>query len=278
MNPSLGGEPAPADLDGLAEYPSELGPRRQLTPDEAVRLAAATRAGDRRAAALLVEAHLHLVVAIARRYASCGVPFLELVQEGNVGLQQAVDDFDPARGCRFSTYACCRIGRAVRQAVADQGRFVRVPPATAEALNRLRRAADRLGLVLGREPTVEELAAELATTVERTGRLVRLSRPAPSLDGLGPEPPGASPADDAVLDALRIDLYAVLARLTARERRVLRLRYGLVDGRRCHPEEIGRRLGLSSERIRQIEREALTRLRRAAGAPRLAGHQDEPSG
>jgi RNA polymerase primary sigma factor len=275
VNPSLGGEPAPPDIqDGLAAYMTELGRHPLLDQDEELRLAWAVRSGDRRAAVRLVEANLRLVVAIARRYASCGVPFLDLVQEGNIGLLQAVDGFDPARGCRFSTYAYWCIRHAVRQAAAHQGRLIRIPPATAEAMDRLRRAAAQLAQVLGREPAAQELAEELGTTVERVTRLVRLSRPAVSLDGVEPEQPGASPADEVVLAALRVDLYAMLARLTARERRVLRLRFGLVDGRRCSLEEIGRRLGVSRERVRQIQKEALTRLRSATEAPRLAGYLD----
>jgi RNA polymerase primary sigma factor len=274
-NPSLGGEPPPPEIqDGLAAYMNELGRHPLLDPDEELRLAWAVRAGDRRAAVRLAEANLRLVVAIARRYASCGVPFLDLVQEGNIGLLQAVDGFDPARGCRFSTYAYWCIRHAVRHAAAEQGRLIRVPPATAEAMDRLRRATDRLAQVLGREPAAGELAEELGTTLERVNRLSRLARPALPLDGLEPDQRGGSPADEVVLAALRVDLYSMVARLNARERRVLRLRFGLVDGRRRSLEEIGRRLGLSRERIRQIEKGALVRLRQATDAPRLAGYLD----
>lgn len=275
MNPSLGGEPAPPDIrDGPAPCATWPARRVLLAPDEERRLAWAARAGDRRAAVQLVEANLHLVLAVARRYASCGVPFLDLVQEANAGLLQAIDGFDPARGGRFSAYASWCVGRAVRQAAADRGRLVRVPPATAEAMDRLRRAADRLAQGLGREPAADELAIEVGTTVQRVDRLSRLSRPAPPMEGLAREPAAALPADELVLAALRMDLYAMVARLTARERRVLRLRFGLVDGRRCSPEEIGRRLGLSRERVGQIEREALARLRHVTGALHLAGSAD----
>ena len=272
VNPSLGGEPAPPDIhDGLAAYLAELGRHPQLAPDEEQRLAWAARAGDRQAAFRLAEANLRLVLAVARRYATCGVPFMDLVQEGNVGLLQAVDGFDPARGGRFSTYAYWCIGRAIRQSAADQGRLVRVPPATAEAMDRLRRAADRMAQFLGRDPADGELAVELGTTAERVARLVRLSRPATALHDGEPE---RSPADEIVLAALRMDLYATLARLTARERRVVRLRFGLVDGRRCSLTEVARRLGLPRERVQRIEQCALAKLRHAVGAPWLAGSFD----
>jgi RNA polymerase primary sigma factor len=277
VNPSLGGEPAPPHSpDGPAVRTTDPGRQLLLAPDEELRLAWAVRAGDRRAAVLLIEANLRLVVTIARRYAGCGVPFLDLVQEGNVGLLHALDGFDPAHGGRFSTFAFWCIRHAVRQAAADQRRLVRIPPATAEALDRFRRAAARLAQVLGREPAAEELAQELGTTAERVTRLTRLSGPPPAPDGADRVGAAVASADDAVLAALRVDLYAVLARLTARERRVLRLRYGLVEGSRCSLEEVARRLGLPRERVREIEEGALARLRQAVGAPGLAGSLDEP--
>jgi RNA polymerase primary sigma factor len=273
VNPSLGGEPAPSDTrDGLSVYVSELGRHRLLAPDEELRLSWAARAGDRRAAARLVESNLPLVIAVARRYATGGVAFLDLVQEANIGLMQAVEGFDPGRRCRFSTYAHSCVDQAVRRAAADQGRLVRIPPATAEAMDRLRRAADRLTQALGRAVTAEELASEVGTTTQRVRRLERLARP--RSQAANPDPGLTAAEDEMVLAALRIDLYAMLARLTARERRVLRLRYGLVDGRRCSLDEIGRRLGLSRERIRQIDREALHKVRQATGALGLTGSSE----
>jgi len=267
--PSLGGEPVQADLqDELAALQGDMAWCPLLPPDEELRLARAVRAGDRRAAARLVEANLRLVVAVARRYAGRGVPFLDLVQEGNVGLLRAVEEFDPAFGRSFSSYARARIRDAVLQASAELGGLIRVPAATADAIERLRRATGRLEPVLGREPTDEELAMELATEPRRVARLIRLSRPPLAFQDLEGRPRVAEAGadalpDDLVLAALRVDLHAMLARLSARERRLLHLRFGLADGRRCSLEEVSRRLGVPRERVRQLERLALAKLRQA---------------
>jgi RNA polymerase primary sigma factor len=275
--PARGGEYAPADLqDGLAVSPGEVGWCPLLSPAEELRLARAARAGDRRAAARLVEANLRLVVEAARRYADRGVPFLDLVHEGNVGLLRAVREFDPLFGRPFPAFASERVAETVRRAAAERGGLIRVPAATLEATERLRQAAVRLGRVLGREPTDQELALELDTSPRRIARLVRLSRPPLALQDLEGRPRVAedgdtSPPDDVVVAALRVDLHAMVANLTARERRVLQLRFGLVDGRRCSVEEVSRRLGVTRERVRQIERLALAKLRPATDPSRMAG-------
>ncbi|HXM54523.1 MAG TPA: sigma-70 family RNA polymerase sigma factor, partial [Candidatus Dormibacteraeota bacterium] len=254
--PARGGEYTPADLqDALAVSLGEVGWCPLLSPIEELRLARAARTGDRRAAARLVEANLRLVVAVARRYADRGVPFLDLVQEGNAGLLRAVREFDPALGHPFPVFASKRVGETVRRAAAERGGLIRVPAATVEATERLRRAAVRLSRVLGREPTDQELALELDTTTRRIARLVRLARPPLALQDLEGRPRVAeddvsSPPDDVVVAALRVDLHAMLTNLTARERRVLQLRFGLVDGRRCSLEEASRRLGVARERVR----------------------------
>lgn len=278
VHTSPGGEYVRSDRQAaLAVDTGEVVWRPLLSPDRERRLVQAARAGDRRAAVCLVEASLPLVVSVARHYAERGVPFLDLVQEGNAALLRAVEEFDPDGRCGFSTYALWRVRQAVRQAAVERGGLIRVPAATVEAIERLRRAAVRLSRVLGREPTDEELAMEVGTTPRRVARLVRLSRPPLALQDLDGRPRVAeewteSPPDDVVLAALRVDLHAMLATLTARERRVLHLRLGLVDGRRCSLDEVGRRLGLSTGRTGELERLALAKLRRAAAAGRSGSH------
>jgi RNA polymerase primary sigma factor len=275
--PWPGGEPArTGPHDGPAVGSSEGGWSILLSPERERRLVRAARTGDRRARVCLVEAHLPLVLSIARRYANRGVPFLDLVQEGSIGLMRAVEQFEPGGHGGFSAYASRCVRQAVRRAAVERGGLIRVPAATVEAIERLRRAAARLSPLLGREPTDGELALELGTTPGRVGRLVRLSRPPLLLQDLAGRPRVAGewaefPPDALVLAALRVDLHAMLATLTARERRVLHLRLGLVDGRRCSLDEVGRRLGLSPERTGQLERLALAKLRVAAAATSQAG-------
>ena len=201
------GDP-PADWDAAAVCLGEMAGIRLLTLEEETRLAEAASAGDRRAAVQLVEANLRVVVSVARRYQDRGVPFLDLVHEGSLGLVRAAGTFDSARSCRFATYAYWCVRRAVRDAVAERDRLVPLPPAAVEA-----------------------------------------------------------PSDGLVLDRLRVDVHAILLVLTPRERRVLQLRYGLVDGRPLTQGEIGRRLGISRQRVCQIEQIALARVRSARRRP-----------
>lgn len=274
--PSLGGESArPGLQEDLAAGVNDVDRCPQLSPDAERRLTRAARAGDRRAVACLVEANLRLVVSVARRYANRGVPFLDLVQEGGSALMEAVETYDLRRGCPFSSHAERCVGEAVRRAAVARGGLIRIPAATADAIERLRGAAGRLAMMLGRDPTDEELALELDTTARRVARLVRLSRPPLALQDLEGRPRvveewADSLAEETVVAVLRVDLHAMLATLTARERRVLHLRLGLADGRCCPLEEVAKRLGLSPERVHHVERLAIAKLRQATAIARQA--------
>jgi RNA polymerase primary sigma factor len=283
-----GDEPDPSPFaawqtrGGAEAHLREPGGRPPLTREEEVRLAEAARLGDRQAAVSLVEANLRLAIAVARRYRDRGVPFMDLVQEGNLGLMRAVDGFDPSRDRDFATYAYWCVREAVRETVARRGWLVPMPSATLDAIDRLARVDRRLTLELGREPTGEEMALELGMGTRRLATLRRLASPPVSLElepGGGPldatgDGDGPLPPDDLLLEGMRVDVHAILAVLRPRERRVLQLRYGLMDGRRRTPEEIGRRLGLTRQRICQIERLALEKVRRAGGRTSLAGNLD----
>jgi RNA polymerase sigma factor (sigma-70 family) len=225
------------------------------------------------ARAQLIHSNLRLVVSIARRYQGHGLSLLDLIQEGSLGLMRAVDKFDPSRGLKFSTYATYWIRQSVGRAIADQGRTVRLPVHLGERLSRLARVRQQLTQSLDRDPTTEELAAESGLTLEQVVRAERAALTPASLDephtedGTGSladmisDPLDPSPLDRVTHSLLRDDLREALSNLSPREHHILRLRYGL-DGESAHTlEEIGRRLGLTRERVRQLEGEALRKLR-----------------
>ncbi len=262
-----------------------LARRRDLDPrlsDDLDRLVVRGRNAKRR----LIEANLRLVVSVGKRYAGRGLTLPDLVQEGNVGLIRAVEKFDYARGYKFSTYATWWIRQAMTRALADQSRTIRVPAHVAELINRVVRAERQLLQERGSRPPAAELAARLDLTVERVTEVLRLSQEpvslhAPvgeheelSLADLIEDGDAASPAESAAFLLLREHLGAVLATLAERERQVVRLRYGLDDGRPRTLEEIGRAFGVTRERIRQIESRALGRLRDHIHAGQLRGYLD----
>ncbi|MDQ7030145.1 MAG: RNA polymerase sigma factor [Ardenticatenia bacterium] len=248
--------------------------------EERAELEALVRSGEE-ARANLIKANSRLVISIAKRYIGQGVPFLDLIQEGNLGLMRAVDKFDYKRGYKFSTYATWWIRQAITRAIADQGRTIRVPVHMSDRIRRLYGVSRELEQKLGREPTLKELADALGISLQKVRWMLRISRRPLSLekpvgeDGdseLGAfieDEDAPAPTDVASHQLLRQELERALATIDPREARILRLRFGLIDGRAHTLEELGQKFGLTRERIRQIEGEALRRLRHPSRSRRL---------
>jgi len=272
--------PAPG-VDAVREYLRAIGRVPLLTADEEVCLAKRAEDGDAEARRKLTEANLRLVVSIAKRYVGRGIPLLDLIQEGNLGLVRAVEKFDYRRGYKFSTYATWWIRQAITRGIADQSRTIRIPVHMTEKMSGLLRVQRQLTLELGREPTPEEVAAEMGVEPSRVYEMLTISQQPVSLEtpagadgdseiGELIEDAGAVAPPDAVGELLRKEqLAAILAGLTHRERRVIELRYGLGDDRPRTLDEVGQRFGLTRERIRQIEYKTLSKLRSLGESQRL---------
>jgi len=268
--------------DPVRMYLKEIGRVALLCKEQEVEYAQRIELGDDEARDKLTEANLRLVVSIAKKYIGRGMPFLDLIQEGNTGLMRAVAKFDYRRGYKFSTYATWWIRQAVTRALADQSRTIRVPVHMVEAINRLARVSRGLVQELGREPTDEEIAEELGTTPDKVRETIRISRDPLSLDSpVGDEEDtqladfvedrqATPPLEAASLTVLRMLVEDVLDTLSPRERRILMLRFGLVDGHQRTLEEVGKRFGVTRERIRQIEAKALRKLRHPSRSARLS--------
>jgi len=259
--------------DPVRMYLKEIGKVPLLTADEEVELAKRMEQGDEEAKRKLCEANLRLVVSIAKKYVGRGMLFLDLIQEGNLGLIKAVDKFDWTKGYKFSTYATWWIRQAITRSIADQARTIRIPVHMVETINKLIRISRQLLQEEGREPTPDEIAAEMGITVEKVREIQKIAQEPVSLETpigeeedshLGdfiPDDDAPAPAEAAAFSMLKDQLEEVLSTLTEREQKVLKLRFGLDDGRARTLEEVGKEFDVTRERIRQIEAKALRKLR-----------------
>ncbi len=267
--------------DPVRMYLKEIGNVPLLTSEQEVELARRVEEGDPEAKKELTEANLRLVVSIAKKYVGRGMPFLDLIQEGNMGLMKAVDKFDYTKGYKFSTYATWWIRQAITRGIADTGRTIRVPVHMVETINKTLRMTRQLLQELGREPTPEEVAEKLGVPASRVREVLKISRDPVSLDTpIGEEDDShlgdfieddtaLSPADSATFSMLKEELANALESLTERERQVVKLRFGLEDGRARTLEEVGKEFNVTRERIRQIEAKALRKLRHPSRSKRL---------
>ena len=272
--------------DPVRMYLKEIGRVPLLTADEEVALAKRMQEGDEIAQKRLAEANLRLVVSIAKRYVGRGMLFLDLIQEGNLGLIKAVEKFDYTKGYKFSTYATWWIRQAITRAIADQARTIRIPVHMVETINKLIRVSRQLLQQLGREPAPEEIAKEMDISVERVREIMKIAQEPVSLETpIGEEEDShlgdfiedqdaPAPADAASFMLLKEQLEEVLDTLTPREEKVLRLRFGLDDGRARTLEEVGQNFGVTRERIRQIEAKALRKLRHPSRSRKLKDFLD----
>lgn len=267
--------------DPVRMYLKEIGKVPLLSGEEEISLAKRMEAGDEEAKKKLCEANLRLVVSIAKRYVGRGMQFLDLIQEGNLGLIKAVEKFDYRKGYKFSTYATWWIRQAITRAIADQARTIRIPVHMVETINKLIRVSRQLLQELGRDAKPEEIAAEMDMTVEKVREILKIAQEPVSLETpigeeedshLGdfiPDTDAPAPADAAAFSMLKEQLMEVLETLTPREQKVLKLRFGLEDGRARTLEEVGKQFDVTRERIRQIEAKALRKLKHPSRSKKL---------
>ena len=274
-------------MDGLSTddpvrmYLKEIGKVPLLTPDEEKELAERMSNGDEEAKRRMAEANLRLVVSIAKRYVGRGMQFLDLIQEGNLGLIKAVEKFDHAKGFKFSTYATWWIRQAITRAIADQARTIRIPVHMVETINKVIRVSRQLLQELGHDPTAEEIAAEMGMPAEKVRDILKIAQEPVSLETpigeeedshLGdfiPDEDASEPSEAASFSLLKEQLMEVLDTLTPREKKVLELRFGIIDGRTRTLEEVGKEFNVTRERIRQIEAKALRKLRHPSRSKKL---------
>lgn len=275
--------------DSVRLYLREIGKIPLLNAEEELELAHRVIAGDKRAKDKMAEANMRLVVSIAKRYSGRGLDFLDLIQEGNTGLLRAVEKFDPDKGFKFSTYATWWIRQAITRAIADQARTIRIPVHMVETINKLLRTQRRMTQELNREPTIEELAKELDMEPEKVEYVIKIKQDISSLDaGVGrdgdeedsvlgdfiEDEDTVSPEDSATNQLLKEQVNDVLSSLSDREQKIVRMRFGLDNGKSHTLEEVGQEFAVTRERIRQIEAKALAKLRKHKDARKLYEYLD----
>ncbi len=267
--------------DSVRMYLSEIGRTELLSADEEIRLAKRIAKGDAKAKQHLAEANLRLVVSIAKKYIGRGLSFLDLIQEGNIGLFRAVEKFDPNRGFKFSTYATWWIRQAITRAIADQARTIRIPVHMVETINKLTHTQRRLMQELGRDPTVEEIASEMQLPEKKVRHILKISQDIVSLEApVGSEEDSKladfiedeeaiSPSDSTNRQLIKENIRSLLRFLNPRERKIIEMRFGLIDGVGHTLEEVGKEFGVTRERIRQIEAKVMQKLREHPASVRI---------
>lgn len=273
-----------ASDDSVRLYLREIGKIPLLSAEEELALAQKVVAGDKRAKDKMAEANMRLVVSIAKRYSGRGLDFLDLIQEGNTGLLRAVEKFDPDKGFKFSTYATWWIRQAITRAIADQARTIRIPVHMVETINKLLRTQRRMTQELNREPTIEELAKELEMEPEKVEYVMKIKQDITSLDaGVGrdgdeedsvlrdfiEDEESATPEESAASQLLKEQVQAILSTLSDREQKIIKMRFGLENGKSHTLEEVGQEFAVTRERIRQIEAKALAKLRKHKDSKKL---------
>ncbi len=270
--------------DSVRLYLREIGKIPLLNAEEELALAQRVVAGEKRAKDKMAEANMRLVVSIAKRYSGRGLDFLDLIQEGNTGLLRAVEKFDPDKGFKFSTYATWWIRQAITRAIADQARVIRIPVHMVETINKLLRTQRRMTQELNREPTIDELAKELEMEPEKVEYVIKIKQDIQSLDaGVGrdgededsvlqdfiEDEDSATPEESATTQLLKEQVQSILSTLSDREQKIVRMRFGLDNGKSHTLEEVGQEFAVTRERIRQIEAKALAKLRKHKDAKKL---------
>jgi RNA polymerase primary sigma factor len=273
-----------ASDDSVRLYLREIGKIPLLNSEEELALAKRVVAGEKRAKDKMAEANMRLVVSIAKRYSGRGLDFLDLIQEGNTGLLRAVEKFDPDKGFKFSTYATWWIRQAITRAIADQARTIRIPVHMVETINKLLRTQRRMTQELNREPTIEELAKELEMEPDKVEYVIKIKQDITSLDaGVGrdgededsvlgdfiEDEDGATPEESATSQLLKEQVQSILSTLSDREQKIVKMRFGLENGKSHTLEEVGQEFAVTRERIRQIEAKALAKLRKHKDAKKL---------